>query len=65
MGGPCVRRIPNAKRVVKCWIILNEVKDNTSAGKYNVLPVCSTIIPKRTGVSWKPKKEKKTEQRRE
>ena len=58
MGGPCVSCIRNAKSVVKCWIFLNEVKENTSAGKSDVLPVGSTTTPKRTDASWDPSKRK-------
>ena len=59
VGGPCVRRIPNVKSVVKCWIFFNEVKENTSAGRSDVLPVGSTTSPKRTCFMEPPKKKRK------
>ena len=63
VGGPCVRHIPNVKSVVKCWMFFNEVKENTSAGKSDVLPLGSTKTLKRTGVFMEPPKKKRKRNR--
>ena len=61
----CVVGCPCVKSVVKWRIFLNEVKESTSAGKSDVLPVGRTTTPKRTGVSWNPPKKRKRKLNRE